>query len=183
MDDLSALKTHLADSGRKLADLTAGMVYEKPSLLKSLLELTWLDQEPWSQRASRIISICSENSPELILPHVSEVIRKLCKFKSEGARRNFLKILMVLDLKLNSRDKTALLNACFDFLTGNYSVSVKVYSMDIIYKLSIDIPELQHELTEILTNQNGNISAGYKSRSLKIIKKIKVAQFSNKRKR
>lgn len=171
-NELHVVKAQLADSSRKLADLTANMVYENPSLLKPLLEIAWYEAEPLSQRASRVVSICSGNYPEMIIPYVSEVIQKLSIQKSEGSRRNFLKIFADGNFKIKSKEKGLLMNSCFGFLTGNYSVAVKVYSMEILYKLSVDLPEIQRELYEVLNNQKEESSAGYKSRAQKILKRI-----------
>jgi len=171
-DDISALKAQLADSSRKLADLTASMVYEKPELIKPLLEVSWLDSEPLSQRASRVVCICCCEYPELLLAHVPQIIARLGRQKSEGSRRNFLKIFCDRDFKLRTRDQSILLNSCFDFLTGNYSIAVKVYSMEIIYKLSTYLPDIQRELYVILTENSADSSAGYRSRAHKILRRI-----------
>ncbi len=128
------IKLQLADSSKALAYLTANMVFDNPAILKSLLEVTWQDQEPWAQRASRIVSICCCRFPELLKPYVSFVLAKMGKVKSEGTRRNLLKIFMEVPVPLNQKEKARLLNLCFDHLTGSYSVSVKVYSMDVLYK-------------------------------------------------
>lgn len=166
------MKQQLADSSRMLADYTADMVYGEPELIRILLEVSWQDAEPWSQRASRVVSICSCKYPELFTPYVSISIKKLDKLKSEGLRRNILKIFFEKNFKLSQRDKTYLLNICFDFLSGPYSVSVKVYSMDILYKLSLNLPEIQRELCEVIENQLADASAGFKSRGIKLLKKV-----------
>lgn len=170
--DLSKVKQQLSDSSRKVADLTASMVYDDPSLFLSLLEVCWSDEYPWCQRASRVVSICTENLPEIARPHLSKIIGRLPRQKSESVRRNFLKIFMDNDYKLKEKEKGILLSLCFDYLTGAYSVGVKAYSMDVLYKLTEGIPELQRELYEIIESQMPEASAGYQSRGLKVMKKI-----------
>jgi len=170
--NLSKVKEQLSDSSKAIADLTSNMVYEEPGLLKPLLDISWNDKEPWSQRASRVVSICCCKFPDLAKPYVSDIIRKLPVQKSEGARRNFLKFFTQGKVRLKSRDKSILLNACFDFLTGHYSVAVKVYSLDILYILSRDLPDIQRELYEIIMDQMEDSSAGYKSHATKILKKL-----------
>jgi len=180
--DLSTIRAQLADSSRKIADLTAIMVYEKQTLLKPLIELSWLDKEPWSQRASRVVSICCSKYPELLLPYASDIIRRIGSQKSEGSRRNFLKIFSGSDVKLKSRDKSLLLNACFDFLTGNYSIAVKVYSIDILYKLSVELPDLRKELYAVISDQMDDSSVGFRSHASKILKKLEKPFNSRKSK-
>ena len=166
------IKLQLSDSSRMLADLTANMVYTEPSLIKSLLEVSWHDTEPWSQSASRVVSICCCRFPELLKPYVSITIKKLNQVKSEGVRRNILKIFCEKNIQLSQKDLSYLLNNCFDYLMGPYSIAVKVYSMDIIYKLSRKMPEIQRELCAIIENQLPDASFGIKSRGEKILKKV-----------
>lgn len=169
---IDVIKLQLEDSSRKIADLTASMVYDNISLLKSLIEVSFLDQDPWSQRASRVVSICCCRFPELFRPYCSEVIRKLTGLKTEGAKRNFLKILAEVPLKLTKKDQMILLNLCFDYMTGSYHVATKVYSMEILYNLSREIPEIGHELVGLIENDLPDASPGYKSRGEKILKKL-----------
>lgn len=170
--EIAQIKEHLSDSGRKLADLTASMVLKDPSLLIPLVKISYSDEYPWCQRASRVVSICGSQRPELLQPFVSEIISRLKKQRSESVRRNFLKLFCDVDYRLKARDRSILLNLCFDYLAGSYSIAVKVYSMDVLYKLSLDIPEIQRELYEIIENEMPEASAGYKSRGMKILKKI-----------
>jgi len=166
------MRRQLADSSRKLADLTASMVYDNPLLLKDLLEITWLDRDPWSQRASRVVSICCCRFPELFRPYCSEVIRKLVSLKTEGAKRNFLKILAEVPVKLTKKDKLILINLCFDYMAGVFAVAIKVYSMQILYNLSMEIPEIGIELSNLIENDLPDATPGYKSRGEKILKKL-----------
>jgi hypothetical protein len=172
-----AVKELLADSSKKLADLTASMVYDNPPLLKLLIETSWLDEDPWSQRASRVVSICCCRFPELFQPHCIPIINHLKKLHVESAIRNYLKILAEVPVTLKNREKTLLLNLCFDYLSGNYSVAVKVYSMQILYNLSLEIPEIGVELCHILEENLPDASPGYRSRSEKILRKLRRINF------
>lgn len=158
------IREHLSDSSRLLADLTASMVYDKPELLKPLIELSYGDSGPLPQRASRVVSICCCRFPELFKPYCSDVIRKLESLHSEGARRNFLLILAETPVKLTKKDKSLLVNLGFDFMTGNFSIAVKVYSMEILYKLSLEMPEIGVELSNLIENSLADSSPGYQSR-------------------
>jgi hypothetical protein len=168
------LKENLVDSGRKTADINAEITLRNPLLIKPLLELSYRCESPWCQRASRIISLSAAEKPDIIQPYSSEMIRRLSSFTSESVIRNFLKIYMEVPVKLTKRDKEHLLNACFDFLAGDFSVGVKVYSMDILYALSDDFPEIRKELYFLVESQIEDASAGFKSRGSKILKKLSI---------
>jgi|WetSurSiteA1Bulk_404760.scaffolds.fasta_scaffold05527_5 hypothetical protein len=171
------IKQHLVDSSRHLADLTASMVYDNPSLLKALIDVSWLDRDPLSQRAARVVSICCCNFPELFKPFERVVIRKLKELSSEGTLRNYLKILSEVPLELTAKDRTRLMNICFDYLTGRYPVAIQVYSMEILYNLSRKNPEIGIVLSNIVLENLPGSSAGYRSRGNRILKKLQRVNF------
>jgi hypothetical protein len=171
------INLQLADSSRLLADITANMVYDEPSLLKSLIEVSWLDKDPLSQRASRVVSICCCRFPELFHAYCSEIILKLETLHSEAVVRNYLKILAEIPVKLKKRDKSTLLNLCFDYLSGSFSVAVKVYSMQVLYNLSLENPEIGIELSHVIESNLSTSSPGYRSRGTKILKKLERINF------
>jgi len=164
---------HLSDSGRKLADLTANMVYDDPELLKNLIKLMWLDKDPWSNRASRVVSICCCNFPEMVQPYAAGIVTKLGRVRSEGVIRNMLKIFAEVPVKLSEKSQSVLMNLCFDYLFGNPPVAIKVYSMEVLYSISRNYPDLLRELYEVIDSQLSEGSAGFKSRGNKILKRIR----------
>jgi hypothetical protein len=167
-------KRQLADSSKALAHLTANMVYDEPSLFSVLVDVALAGEAQYAQRASRIVCICSSRFPELFQPHCSRVIRGLKNNHSEGAIRNFLKIIAEVPLKLTNRDKSTLINVCFDFLeSGKYPVAILVFSMEVLFNLSREIPEIGEELFRILEDQLPGASAGYRSRARRILEKGK----------
>lgn len=171
------IRNQLADSSRVLADLTASMVYDNPDLLKSLIEVSFEGEGPLPQRASRVVSICCCRFPELFRPYCSVVIKMMKDLHSEGARRNFLKILAETPVKLTRKDKSILINLGFDFLTGDYSIAVKVFSMEILYKLSLEMPAIGIELSNLIEDNLPDASPGYRSRGMKILKKLQRMNF------
>ncbi len=163
---------HLADSSRLLMDLTANMVYDEPELMKVLLEVALQQNASVAQRASRVMSICCETYPEMARPYLPRIVKALKELKYEGPLRNLLKILADVPLDLTERQQSAVINHCFDYLTGAYAVAIKVYSMEVLFKLSSAYPEIGTELSHILEDQLPEASAGYRSRATKILSKL-----------
>ena len=164
------VREHLADSSRALADLTANMVYDEPELFGVLMELALTGEKLYAQRASRVVEICSSRFPELMKPYCSRVIRELKNLKDEGALRNLLKIIAEVPLRLSGREKSILVNLCFDYLvSGKFPVAIRVYSMQILFNLSKEIPEIGDELARILEDQLPDETPGYRSRANKIL--------------
>jgi hypothetical protein len=166
------MKQQLADSSKTLAELTASMVYDNISLLKPLLKISFLEDNSLSQRASRVFTICCCRFPELIKPYLTDILNRLPDIRSEGSRRNLLKLFAEAPVSLSRRQQSILMNLCFDYLVGNYTVAVKVYSMEILYKLSTVYPEISQELYCLIEEQLPESSAGFKSRGSKILKKL-----------
>lgn len=176
---LDQARMQLGDSSRALSLLTASMVYDEPSLFSIFIDLALKDEKQYAERASRVICICSHSYPELFKPHCSRVISALKKLRSEGAMRNFLKTLAEVPVKLTRKDKSILLNQCFDYLVSNdYPVAVQVFSMQILYNLSGEIPEIGEELYRILGEKMPDASAGYRSRARRIMLQIKRNRLS-----
>jgi hypothetical protein len=174
---LDQARKQLGDSSRALSLLTASMVYEEPSLFSVFIDLALEDEKYYAERASRVICVCSLNFPELFKPHCSRVISALKNLTSEGAMRNFLKALAEVPLKLTKKDKSILLNQCFDYLVSNsYPIAVQVFSMQILYNLSHEIPEIGEELYRILEEKMSDASAGYKSRAKRIMMQMKKSR-------
>ncbi len=175
---LDQARMQLGDSSRALSLLTASMVYEEPSLFSILIELALQDEKHYAERATRVICICSHSFPELFKPHCSRVIASLKNLTSEGAMRNFLKTLAEVPVKLTKKDKSILLNQCFDYLVSNdFPIAVQVFSMQILYNLSEEIPEIGEELCRILEEKMPDASAGYRSRARRIILQMRRNRF------
>ncbi|MBN2482030.1 MAG: hypothetical protein JXB19_09840 [Bacteroidales bacterium] len=175
MDDLtiSRLKDHLTDSSRALADLTANMVYDNPVLFGDLTALVLTELYPYAQRAARVVAICSLQYPELFVPYRKKIAGKLTQLRNESVIRNLLKIYAEIPLAFTPVEKSVLINLCFDFLISQtVPVAIKVYSMDILYKLAVNIPDIGIELNNIIENQLPFSSAGYKSKGEWILKKL-----------
>ncbi len=168
------VKLHLADSSRALADLTADMVYDEPELFDILIEVALSGEKQISSRASRIVSICSEKFPELLKPHTKRIIRELEHLKDEGVIRNFLKIISEVPLRFSHKDKSILVNQCFDYLvSGRYPVAIRVFGMQVLFNLSTDFPEIGQELARVLEEELPDETPGYRSRARKILGKMK----------
>jgi hypothetical protein len=167
------VKQHLGDTSRALADLTANMVYDNPKLLRNLVELALTGIDPHAHRASRVVCICCEHFPELFKPYSALIINMLKKIPSKSVLRNFLKIYAEVPMKITNKGKLVLLNQCFDFLTlPDFPVAVKVFSMQILYNLSREMPEIGLELYNLLEDQLPFSSPGYASRAKRIMKKL-----------
>jgi hypothetical protein len=171
--DIHQLKQHLADSSRALADLTAAMVMEKPQLLDPIVDVMLSGESPFAQRAARVFAICCEADPMFFKPYRSVIINRLNGLRNEGVLRNVLKIVADFPVYLTKKDKSALINLCFEYLTGPlFAISIKAHAMQILYNLSREYPGIGPELYAVIDEQMSEASAGIKSRAKKILRKM-----------
>ncbi len=170
--DAEQMKDHLSESSLRLTMLTAHMVYEKPSLADSLIEVAIKEKAPWANRASAVLIKCTEKNAGLITPYFKKIVKNLPHLKSAGSCRNFLKILSETDYDFTEKEKSILLGCCFDYLEGESEVGVKIFSIDILYRLSKEFPEIRKELVDLLENQMTEASPGFISRASKAIRNI-----------
>lgn len=166
------MKVHLSESSLSLALLTAHIASEKPSILAPLLELSIKEIAPWSQRASHVLIKCNDAYPHLIHPYLKQMVKNLPHLKSEGARRNLLKIISESNYSFTEKEKSVLLGCCFDFLEGENEVGVKMFSIEILYQLSKEYTEIRKELTDLLESQMSGASPGFISRATKTLHHI-----------
>jgi hypothetical protein len=166
---------HLGDSSRALANLTANMVYDEPGLIRLLIRISLHGDKVHSQRASRIVSLCCTSFPELLQPHTGKIIRGMKTLQHEGAIRNLLKTFAETPVFLNEKEKAILMDLCFAYLTSaRTAVSIKVFSMQVLYNMSRELPAIGQELHLILEEQFPDGSAGFKSRASKILRKLEA---------
>ena len=98
--------------------------------------------------------------------------RELKNKRTEGVIRNILKIIAEVPVELTNRDKSILINLCFDYLLSKeYPAAIRVFSMQVLFNLSRELPEIGEELFRILEDQLPEASAGYRSRARRILKK------------
>lgn len=171
--DKEAIRRHLADSSHKLALLTAEMALENSNLLRQLTEFSLGEIDPFAQRASRVVSMCFERYPELLPPLKKRILTRIGRLRSVGALRNYLKVFAEVPVYLTPGETGQLAETCFNLLADDKQpVAIRVYSMQVIYNITIHLPDLVPEFRALLEDGLDEGSAGYKSRALKILKKL-----------
>jgi 8-oxo-dGTP diphosphatase len=168
------------------ADWVANSAIENPAVFNKLLEYSYSGERKLAFRASWTLSKVCDQYPELIYPHLPEIVEAIPKFDNESVQRSFLRIISVSDMKeLSSRHHGILADHCFAMLKSGFSaIAIKAYSMDILYKLSLLYPELGNELYTSINILMEDASAGITAKGRTILKKISeipLDQGSNQR--
>lgn len=122
------------------------------------------------QRAAWPVSYSAIAHPALLKKHWKKFVENIDKpGLHEAVRRNSIRILV--DIELPVPYHGAIMDACFRFLESpGESLAVKVYSMDVLYKLSKIYPDIFPELKYLIEEQMPHQSPGFRSKGKKILK-------------
>jgi hypothetical protein len=122
------------------------------------------------QRASWVLGHCIDLDPKQIIPWLDLLVKNLFTEKEDAVKRNTIRALQFVGIPEKLWGETV--EICFRFLMGNEAIAIKVFSMTVLYNLSIKIPEISNELRVVIEDQLPYGSAGFKSRGKKILKML-----------
>jgi len=152
----------------------ASSAASNPVLFRKLIDFTEDKDSRIVFRSSWALTKVCETDPSLFNNYLHVIVRKLLLSNNESAKRSFLKILTLTGTKsLSETDRGQLTDLCFSFLrTKDSAIAVKAYSMDVLYEISHDYPDMIHELAAALSLIPDDGSAGIKSKSRSLLKKL-----------
>ncbi len=165
----------MAEHSRAQAEMIADIIVQKPVLLDELLKIVFADNEPISRRAAWPLRFIHEKEKRLLDNYFPIIVIKLPEIKCVATQRNLLYILAYSHIpefyygRLLEFTSKVLLNT-------SSSVASIIYSIDIFFNLSKNEPDLLNELKLMLELLLPNATAGVKSKSMKILKKIEKSR-------
>jgi hypothetical protein len=165
-----------AEHSKAQCDRIVRYVGGDPSKFAELIDAFLAGPGRITQCAAWPISYIVIAHPLLVTPHLSDLILVLGKPGIHDAvKRNILRMLPSVKIPAARREK--LIELCFSFLTNRSEpVAVHVFAMEVLARLLEPYPELLRELAMIIEDQLPYASPGYRSRGMKILKKIKICQ-------
>jgi 8-oxo-dGTP diphosphatase len=152
----------------------ASSAASNPVLFRKLIDFTE-DRDPRIVfRSSWALTKVCDTNPSLFIDYLHVIVSKLLVCDNESAKRSFLKILTLTGTSsLGETDRGQLTELCFSLLkTKESAIAVKAYSMDVLYEISHDYPDIIHELAAALSMIPDDGSAGIKSKSRSLLKKL-----------
>jgi hypothetical protein len=160
--------TLLHEHSKENANKIAQYVGNNPNRFKQLVKVYLTGPYRVTQRASWPLSICAENHPALVSPHLRELLMYLKRpGVSDAVKRNTVRMLQFIDIP--TRYHSQVIDISFHYLQGKKeAVAVKVFSMTVLARLLGSQPELARELRIISIVCLA--SAGFVSRAKKILK-------------
>ncbi|MCX6306725.1 MAG: hypothetical protein NT040_17300 [Bacteroidetes bacterium] len=162
----------LVEMSRRNTDLVADLVCQKPELFEELFRTFANNTEPVSRRAAWVIDTVSEKHPELIAPHLLEIIDLLPTFRHDGLKRHSMRILARSPLPSESHLGKLIMISFEWLLETSEAIAAKIYCMDILYRISQIEPDLKKELADSIEWRMNEETAGFKNRGQKMLKKL-----------
>ena len=134
------------------------------------IALTGSDRNSW--RASWAADRINELIPGIAAGWIDEMIGELKHTIHNGKKRQYLKLISLYPVP--EKEESFLLDYCLDKLTSPAEdVSVRVYSMQILYNISEIEPELKNELVQIITQEiEYHPTPGILSRGKKLVTRL-----------
>ncbi len=166
--------TILQEHSKKQALLIADYIGNNQERFDHLMHLFFTDEYRVVQRAAYAVSHCTDQHIELVYPHLPAMVEYL-KDRSVhiAIRRNIVRILAQLEIPEKVMGDVATL--CFDFLIDpKEAVAVKIYSMEVLYHLTLKEPDLKNELILVIEENMVYGSAGVRSRGRKVLKRLEA---------
>lgn len=161
----------LKGNSRSYTDFIADIVNKRPELVSELWEIYLAVEEPVSRRAAWIIDTASESKPEWVEPFLPQLITKLPGFNHDGLKRHALR--MIARMPFPPGTEGELLNLTFGWLVSvTESVAVKMYCIQILYRLSAYEPDILQELYDTIEFQLEDATPGFRSIGNKMMKQI-----------
>ena len=152
------------------AVFVAEAINNNEEMFAELMRLFFSNESRICQRAAWIVSHCADKNPVLLSPYVDKLVKNLYNEVDDTIKRNAVRVLQLVEIPTALWGET--IEICFRYLTGTEAIAIKVFSMSVLYNLSLHVPEITNELKVVIEDQLPYGSAGFKSRGKKILAKL-----------
>jgi hypothetical protein len=149
------------------------------SRFDKLMQLFLKGEYRVTQRAAWALKFCAEAEPTLILPHLQALVENLKYPLHDSNKRNTIKVLTFIEIPEDLLGELA--DICFGFLASpKEAIAIRVFSMELLFKICEREPDLSNELKLLIEDHYPHGSAGFKSKSRKVLKSIAKLQKESK---
>ena len=163
------LKEHSRDQAMKIAN----WIGANPNRFRQFMHLFLDDGYRVVQRAAWPLSLVAEKHPELVIPYLPAIIKKMSEPGVHVAvKRNVVRILQFIDIPEELHGEV--MNICFDLLGDQKeTIAVRVFAMTVLANLAKTYPDIKPELRTMIEDElSHQPSAGFKARAKKLIARI-----------
>ncbi|HEY3430380.1 MAG TPA: hypothetical protein VGK39_06865 [Cyclobacteriaceae bacterium] len=164
-------KEILKEHSKKQTAKVVNYIGNDPQRFKALVKTFLEGPYRITQRAAWPLALCVQDHPNLITPHLKEVLKMLGKPGTHDAvKRNILRFLQ--DIDIPRKFYGFVTDKCFTLMDPKEPIAVRVFSMTVLSNIVQHEPELKKELKIVIEDQLPYASAGYLSRAKKVLKTL-----------
>lgn len=162
----------LKEHSKRQAEKIIKYIGNDPSRFKMLVNVFLAGPYRVTQRAGWPLSGVVEMHPELVTPHLSQLLKHLSKPGiHDSVKRNTIRLLQHVEIPKRLQGKVA--GICFSYLTNHEEpIAVRVFSMSVLERIARENTELKRELQIIIEDHLPFASAAYLSRARKVLKNL-----------
>ncbi len=167
------MKKYSKSTLKKQKDRIVHYVGHDPKRFAALVDVFLQGPYRVTQRAAWPLGHCIERYPGMLKPHFRKILAQLGKKNiHDSVKRNTLRMLQFVHIPKAHQGITT--DLCLTFLADSKEpVAVRVFAMTVLANISKEVPELKNELIPLLEDQLPYASAGFISRSGKVLKQLK----------
>lgn len=146
------------------------LIKAAPERTEELMSIFFGEEKLLLQRSAWAVRHLSEREPELVAPYLEQMVKNLQRPNLHDAvKRNTIAMLDAFVIPEHLFGEVVTI--CFDYLADfDTKVSIKCFSMSVIWKICQYEPDLSNELKLLIEEQMDYQTNGFKSRGRKILK-------------
>lgn len=139
---------------------------------KQLMDLFLHGEFRVTQRAAWIISECYELNPQLVIPWLPAMIKKMQEpGVHDAVRRNVVRMLQCIEIPTSLLG--TVVSLCFEYLGSvETPIAVKACSMTVLVKIAEREPDLKHELQTAIELMLPYVGPALRARGRMIMKQL-----------
>jgi hypothetical protein len=162
------LKEHSKSQAVKIANYACESRKNFKELMKCFLD----DEYRLAQRAAWSVGWAARQNPQMIQPHIKDLVSVLCKKNVHDAViRNSVRILQEIEIPEEFHGEV--MDACFQFLERpSTPVAIKVFSLTALFNLSKHYPEIKPELKLIIEDNLEHETVAFRARVKRVLPKL-----------
>ena len=164
----------LQEHSKKQKNRIVSYVGHDPKRFSELVDVFLQGPYSITQRAAWPLSFCIEQYPDLLKPHFKKILGKLGeKNIHNSVKRNTLRMLQFVRVPKVYQGITV--DLCLPFLAdAKEPVAIRVFAMTVMANIAKEVPELKNELIPLIEDHIPYASAGFISRSGKVLKQLRI---------
>ena len=170
------------DATIKKREEAAEKISGSHELLNEVMQYIFKHDEAYSLKALMVIEVLGRKNFRCLHSYIPELVLSGKLYTDSTSRRCLAKIFNFAinehlnsgsNFHLNTSIRSEIIDLSFLWLVSEEQTAVKVFSMQNIYDLKNEREWISEELKAILEKDIISSSAGYKSRAIKILRKLK----------